>query len=131
MSVVYVWRLLRHGLADRVVTDHPLLVDLPLTEELLHLLYCEPLPQGGQHFPQFGGGHATRAVSIENPKNIFWFIFKIHILQNQPECLKNFVLAFNIIPLFLHHVEKFMKFNCSFSVSIYFIDHILEQILKT
>lgn len=71
MSAVYDWELLSHGLADRVVTDHPLLVNLPLAEELLHLLHREPLPQGGQHFPQFSGGHATRAVSIENPKNIF------------------------------------------------------------
>ena len=80
MSVVYVWELLRHGLADRVVTDHPLLVNLPLAEELLHLLHREPLPQGGQHFPQFSGGHATRAVSIENPKNIFFkFSWEINI----------------------------------------------------
>ena len=43
MSVVYDWDLLRHGLADRVVTDHPLLVNLPLAEELLHLLHCQAL----------------------------------------------------------------------------------------
>ena len=78
MSVVYVWRLLSHGLADRVVTDHPLLVDFPLTEQLLHLLDREPFPQRGQHFPQLGGGHATRAVSIENPKNIFSYSLQIH-----------------------------------------------------
>ena len=83
MSVVYDWELLRHGLADRVVTDHPLLVNLPLAEELLHLLHREPLPQGGQHFSQFSGGHATRSVSVENPKNIF-SIFLANINFTKP-----------------------------------------------
>ena len=56
---VHVWELLRHGLADGVVGDHPLLVDLPLTEELLHLLHRQPLPQGCQHFPQLSCGNPS------------------------------------------------------------------------
>ena len=68
-DVCCVWKLLGHSLADRVVGDHPLLVNLALAKELLHLLHREPLPQRGEDFSQFSRGNTTRAVSIKNSKS--------------------------------------------------------------
>ena len=76
---VWNWKLLGHSLANRVVGDHPLLVNLALAKELLHLLHREPLPQRGEDFSQFSRGNATRAVSIKHSKSV---ILKFAFMDN-------------------------------------------------